>query len=53
MLSANEMVRLNANMSHQMIATPMGEMLRKMVAERAEGDEGGDDEGRDDGEDES
>ncbi|WP_082079629.1 AVAST type 1 anti-phage system protein Avs1c [Cupriavidus basilensis] len=45
MLSVNEMVRLNANMSHQMIATPMGDMLRTM-AERGDSDDG-------DGEDKS
>lgn len=32
MLSVNEMVRLNANMSHQMIATDMGKMLRQMAS---------------------
>lgn len=31
MLSVDEMVRLNANMCHQMIATDMGEMLRQMA----------------------
>lgn len=31
MLSVNEMVRLTANMSHQMIATDMGKMLRQMA----------------------
>ena len=31
MLSVNEMVRLNANISYQMIATDMGEMLRQMA----------------------
>lgn len=31
MLSVNEMVRLNANMTHQMIATDMGKMLRQMA----------------------
>lgn len=31
MLSVNEMVRLNANMSHQMIATDMGKMLSQMA----------------------
>lgn len=40
MLSVNEMVRLNANMSHQMIATDMGKMLRQM-AENGESGEGG------------
>lgn len=40
MLSVNEMVRLNANMSHQMIATDMGKMLRRM-AENGEAGEGG------------
>lgn len=40
MLSVNEMVRLNANMSHQMIATDMGKMLRRM-AENGEIGEGG------------
>lgn len=40
MLSVNEMVRLNANMSHQMIATDMGKMLRRM-AENGETGEGG------------
>lgn len=39
MLSVNEMVRLNANMSHQMIATDMGKMLRRM-AENVEIGEG-------------
>lgn len=41
MLSVNEMVRLNANMSHQMIATDMGKMLRHMAenGEAGEGDE--------------
>ena len=40
MLSVNEMVRLNANMSHQMIATDMGKMLRRM-AENGETGKGG------------
>ena len=40
MLSVNEMVRLNANMSHQMIATDMGKMLSQM-AENGESGEGG------------
>lgn len=31
MLSVNETVRLHANMSHQMIATPMGDLLRRMA----------------------
>lgn len=31
MLSVNEMVRLNANTSHWMIATDMGKMLRRMA----------------------
>lgn len=31
MLSVNEMVRLNANMSHQMVATDMGKMLSQMA----------------------
>lgn len=31
MLSVNEMVRLNANMSYQMIATDMGTMLMRMA----------------------
>lgn len=39
MLSVNEMVRLNANMSHQMIATPMGDILRKM-AEQGDSNDG-------------
>ncbi len=29
MLSVDEIVRLNANMTHQMIATDMGKMLRQ------------------------
>jgi hypothetical protein len=33
MLSVNETVRLHSNMSHQMIATPMGDMLRKMAGQ--------------------
>lgn len=40
MLSVNEMVRLNANMSHQMIATDMGKMLSQM-AENGKSGEGG------------
>jgi len=41
MLSVNEMVRLEANMSHQMIATDMGKTLRRMAenGEAGEGDE--------------
>ena len=31
MLSVNEMVRLNANMSHHMIATDMGKILSHMA----------------------
>lgn len=31
MLSIDESVRLNANMTHQMIATDMGKMLRRMA----------------------
>ena len=40
MLSVNEMVRLTANMSHQMIATDMGKMLSQM-AENVKSGEGG------------
>ena len=40
MLSVNEMVRLTANMSHQMIATDMGKMLSQM-AENGKSGEGG------------
>lgn len=36
MLSVDEMVRLNANMTHQMIATDMGKMLRQMVEDGEE-----------------
>jgi len=50
MLSVNEVVRLNANMSHQMISTDMGKMLRQM-AENGEAGEGSEEYG--DSEDES
>jgi len=40
MLSVNEMVRLTANMSHQMIATDMGKMFGQM-AEDGKSSEGG------------
>lgn len=49
MLSVNELVRLNANMTHQMIASPMGDMLRKMTDDA----DGGRDEGSEDSECES
>lgn len=32
MLSVNEMVRLNANMSYQMITTDMGRIIRQMAS---------------------
>lgn len=40
MLSVNEMVRLNANMSHQMIASDMGKMLRQIAENGEIGEEG-------------
>ena len=44
MLSVDEMIRLNANMTYQMAATDMGKMLSRMAelgegAEDAEGDD--------------